>query len=716
MFELTDGREALYQWDTGRMINVADECTQLHFSSVEYGVSVDVDVDAETNTAKIPDALLTVHGLLYVYGFIGSSGNGYTKVSQTFDVKPRPKPADYVYTADELKTYEELETKIQEIDGQIANLQTEFAEQITNTQNELSGQISDVKTNLSAQVENVHTELSEQISSAKSELEDIRTAADGTTYETAGEAVRAQVNEIKGDLVTKADNVEFKALLNELNAEITHSKNVFDDTEYVGTKMTDLVDVMIFNGDFKYLDIGTEYYCKISYTDGTYSNPNLAWKFLYDGGTYTTMQAIGAQIIPTEKPIGFAIIKTASYDNSDFGKEIEHIWITSDSNAYVPFEIQAKSERIENIETTLNKAMLDTNYMTRKNLLTDDNTEDNVEVQPYTTAINENYCSAYIPVRTGQTLYVNYKIGTNVAWLCKADKTKISWVTMNHGNDKAARNTGYTVETEDVEFIRLSWKKSISVHTAYGTNTFDLFFSTEPIRFKCADKQFDEQYIPELNTGRLNNWWYLKEGDSLGDSLTGQGFFQKWTKQYCGLKSFSNHGVGGSKLSGADIDSTRPSMWKDERIEALSTTADFVTVLGGQNDGDVAIGDIIKTNYDTNTYVGALNTIIDKIYDHCKQGVIIILCTPFYVPAEGDAGERFKILDNAVREVGKLRGLPVADFGGLCTADKKTADLYWGTDRTHPNENFYRDKIAPILISTMESIKPINWENVNYYD
>lgn len=143
-----------------------------------------------------------------------------------------------------------------------------------------------------------------------------------------------------------------------------------------------------------------------------------------------------------------------------------------------------------------------------------------------------------------------------------------------------------------------------------------------------------------MNTWRLNNWWYLKSGDSLGDSLTGQGFFQSWTKCYFGLYNFSNHGVGGSKLSGADTDSARPSMWKDERINALSTTADFITVLDGQNDGNVEIGEISKSNYDTNTYVGALNTIIDKIYDHCKHGVIIILCTPFYVPAEDDDGIR----------------------------------------------------------------------------
>ena len=186
MFELTDGREVLYQWDTGRTINVDGSCTQLHFSNVGYGVSVDVDVDTASNVAKIPDALLTVHGLLYVYGFIGSSGNGYTKISQIFDVKPRPKPADYVYTEDELKTYEELEAKIEEIDGRILNIQTELSGQIEDAQNELSGQIANTQT----------------------ELVDIRVAADGTTYETAGEAVRAQVSGLNDALIEKTDELK----------------------------------------------------------------------------------------------------------------------------------------------------------------------------------------------------------------------------------------------------------------------------------------------------------------------------------------------------------------------------------------------------------------------------------------------------------------------------------------------------------------------------
>ena len=116
---------------------------------------------------------------------------------------------------------------------------------------------------------------------------------------------------------------------------------------------------------------------------------------------------------------------------------------------------------------------------------------------------------------------------------------------------------------------------------------------------------------------------------------------------------------------------------------------------------------------DTNTYVGAYNTIIDKIYKKYNGNIKIILCTPFYVPSEGDDGERFVGLDKAVIEIGRLHGLPVADFGGMSGANKYTKDLYWGEDKIHPIEDFYRDRITPILIDTMKKIEPIDYTKCN---
>ena len=156
-------------------------------------------------------------------------------------------------------------------------------------------------------------------------------------------------------------------------------------------------------------------------------------------------------------------------------------------------------------------------------------------------------------------------------------------------------------------------------------------------------------------------------------------------------------------------------MWQDVRINALSDDADFITVLGGQNDGNVEIGEISKSNMDTNTYIGALNVIIDKIYKKYNGKIQIILCTPFYVPSEGDNGERFVKLDKAVKEIGQLHGLPVADFGGMSGANKYVKDIYWGSDKTHPIEDFYRDKITPILVDTLNKVQPIDFNKCNYF-
>ena len=65
-----------------------------------------------------------------------------------------------------------------------------------------------------------------------------------------------------------------------------------------------------------------------------------------------------------------------------------------------------------------------------------------------------------------------------------------------------------------------------------------------------------------------------------------------------------------------------------------------------------------------------------KIYTKYNGKIQIILCTPFYVPSEGDDGVRFITLGNAVKEIGKLHGLPVADFGGMSGANKYVKDIF----------------------------------------
>ena len=315
------------------------------------------------------------------------------------------------------------------------------------------------------------------------------------------------------------------------------------------------------------------------------------------------------------------------------------------------------------------------------------------------------FITNFIPVTVDDTLYGCFIDGAY--FVCyDAYKTRIGYGYINSNSDGVKLANLTTVSQEQLPTIAY-------IRFANQLSLIDSMTVTKTCSYRSREhKVLPIKNLKEANNGMIN-FWEGKIGDSLGDSLTGQGFFQRYTSMYFNLQKFANHGVGGSKLSGEDVDSSRPSMWQDSRINDLRDDADFITILGGQNDGNVEIGEISKTNMNTNTYVGAYNTIIDKIYKKYNGNIKIILCTPFYVPAGGDNNERFIEFDKAVIEIGRLHGLPVADFGGNCGANKYTKDLYWGEDKTHPIEDFYRDRITPILIDTMKKIEPIDYTKCN---
>ena len=110
MLDLNDGRDELWQWDTGRTLDVDADCTQVHFSNKVFGRSIDVNV--AYGVAIIPDVLLQTDKELNVWAFVGTAENGYTKISKTFKVNRRNKPADYVFTPPDQTSIEEIKEKL----------------------------------------------------------------------------------------------------------------------------------------------------------------------------------------------------------------------------------------------------------------------------------------------------------------------------------------------------------------------------------------------------------------------------------------------------------------------------------------------------------------------------------------------------------------------------------------------------------------------------
>ena len=150
MLELNDGRSELWQWDTGRTLIVDADCSQVHFSNKVFGRSIDVNV--ADGVAIIPDVLLQTDKDLIVWAFSGTAENGYTKISKTFKVNRRNKPADYVFTPADQTTLEQIQEKIEYLESMqdpdaIKNAVNDYLEQnpVESPVQSVNGQIGKVE-------------------------------------------------------------------------------------------------------------------------------------------------------------------------------------------------------------------------------------------------------------------------------------------------------------------------------------------------------------------------------------------------------------------------------------------------------------------------------------------------------------------------------------------------------------------------------------------
>lgn len=109
MFKIVDGRDYFYQWDLDRQIAIEDNSiTELHFCNRTDDCSLVVDV--EGGIANVPNIILTSSFDVRVFGYDGKA----TLHEKTFKVKPRTKPADYVYVETEARKFDELMAKAEE--------------------------------------------------------------------------------------------------------------------------------------------------------------------------------------------------------------------------------------------------------------------------------------------------------------------------------------------------------------------------------------------------------------------------------------------------------------------------------------------------------------------------------------------------------------------------------------------------------------------------
>lgn len=128
---ISDGRGALWQWDTGRRVKIADGdgVKQVHYQNRCFGRSVDVDVGTD-GTAIVPDELLQDWHPLTAYAYVTDDAGGYTKVQVDFAVHRRARPADYVYTPTEHAGFDKLRAEIGNLDSLTTEAKANLVEAI----------------------------------------------------------------------------------------------------------------------------------------------------------------------------------------------------------------------------------------------------------------------------------------------------------------------------------------------------------------------------------------------------------------------------------------------------------------------------------------------------------------------------------------------------------------------------------------------------------
>lgn len=131
---LVDG---LTQWDYGRLlevrINDMPEKLEAHFGYEEITDTLIVDVVSHENVAiiPIPNVILTQNKEAVCWIYYQEENCGATEKTIKLAIEPRKKPSDYVFTEVELKTYEALEAKLNNIkisDEQIQNSVNQYLE------------------------------------------------------------------------------------------------------------------------------------------------------------------------------------------------------------------------------------------------------------------------------------------------------------------------------------------------------------------------------------------------------------------------------------------------------------------------------------------------------------------------------------------------------------------------------------------------------------
>ena len=121
--KMVTGKDSFYQWDTNQYLEAEGlaENQEVHFCHKNEDTVALVCKVREENGKRIvdvPNELLQTSETITAYVFTMDETGNRTRHSQSFHVLPRVKPADYVYTQTEVLSYQQLDVRLNALEGE----------------------------------------------------------------------------------------------------------------------------------------------------------------------------------------------------------------------------------------------------------------------------------------------------------------------------------------------------------------------------------------------------------------------------------------------------------------------------------------------------------------------------------------------------------------------------------------------------------------------
>jgi lysophospholipase L1-like esterase len=535
--------------------------------------------------------------------------------------------------------------------------------------------------------------LPEGSTAGDAELMDIRIGADGKTYETAGEAVRGQIN-----VVGKKHNVFSPGV--QMGVYISNGAFALSGTWYT------TFPVFLKSGETVTVHGRCPYYAFYDENDvyiaGTFAVAfNVEKDAPIDSYTVTAPQDcvirvsgwLGDSANPLYQNPGEVYIERTTRIPHNIGADTVdsvHIKHRAINKRHFGAALVAKCS-----EQTLME-----NYV-----LCDDD-------RNYSESVHHEYFSTdYIPIEPNTHYWINYEY-PHTGYFYDKNKQPIKWIGAALFNvssfshpvpaDNITRKHLFT-SPANATYIRFNVKKEHIDSQCLGYG--DLILTDEEITAASGDIVIDYLIAKDItNKGK----WQGKNFVSLGTSISwqdGQPYassgeiargYQTILKEKLGFASYANEGKSGRSMANgtANGDGTNKT---GKTVDY--TKFDLVIIEAGTNDFKLNvpignIGNVNDTAFDTETFYGAYRDLLNFILK--KNPIIqVVLMTPiqrdnagYNIEYRNTAGHRLIDYSNAVKHVGEMYALPVCDLYANSGINALTLSVYT-MDGLHPNDLGY---------------------------